>query len=277
MTRLASLVRDPESQHTTDAANTDVVEDSRTSDSYLGDSDSEQPVEFRLKRNHSDHPQPEQDGTGTSDSTANGDGGKSDHRNPPLILKHSGPSEAANGGPQADQQELEATLSPQTSRPMRPPMLRRSTAATSSTGMTDFDRPASPYSPNPEAPRILLVDDNDINLQLLVAFMRKAKLPFEACKNGLEALHAYQRAATILPNSKFKHVLMDVSMPVMDGITSTNMIRQFEKRESLQPANIIAVTGQASEATREELFKAGGDTFLTKPVKFKELMRLLNS
>lgn len=82
--------------------------------------------------------------------------------------------------------------------------------------------------------RILLVDDNAINLNILQAAMKKGKFEFYTANDGLEALEAFKRAASADPRIErpFTHVLMDISMPVMDGIESTRLIRSFEKQES---------------------------------------------
>ncbi|KAI1341181.1 hypothetical protein F5Y15DRAFT_406589 [Xylariaceae sp. FL0016] len=120
-------------------------------------------------------------------------------------------------------------------------------------------------------PRILLVDDNGINLRLLVTFMRKIKLPYAEAVDGLEAL-------TIFKNAKepFDFVLMDLQMPVMDGLESTKKIREFEKEMGVAtPATIIAITGVGNETARKEAIDVGMSEFLTKPVKFKALQQLL--
>ena len=134
-------------------------------------------------------------------------------------------------------------------------------------------------SPSPPGTNsVLLVDDNEINLNLLVAFMKRANRPCVAVKDGLQALEAFKHACNE-GGDGFKHVLMDITMPVMDGITATREIRSFERgmNKTGQPATILALTGQVAEATRREMFEAGGDYFLPKPVKFKELMKLLDT
>jgi len=64
-------------------------------------------------------------------------------------------------------------------------------------------------------------------------------------------------------------------MPVMDGLTATRHIRGFEKKEGLPPTEIIALTGHSSADTQNDAFASGIDKFLTKPVRLKELDRLL--
>ena len=128
---------------------------------------------------------------------------------------------------------------------------------------------------DPSAARVLVVDDNDINLQLLVAFVRKAKLSFEPASNGLLALEAYKRSA-FSAALRFKYVVMDISMPVMDGMTACREIRKFEKQERMDPAEIIALTGMGEESDiKEEAKEAGFTKFLAKPIRFQVLREML--
>lgn len=117
-------------------------------------------------------------------------------------------------------------------------------------------------------PRILVVDDNHINLQLLITSVRKAGHPFEPAVDGMKALQAYKRS--VLEDNgahAFKYILMDISMPVMNGVTATKEIRQFEKESHVkQPATIIALTGLGSEVAQNEAIEAGFDNFLSKPI-----------
>jgi CheY-like chemotaxis protein len=64
-------------------------------------------------------------------------------------------------------------------------------------------------------------------------------------------------------------------MPVMDGLTSTRNIRAHERANHIKPTNVIALTGLASASAQQEAFGSGVDTFMTKPVKLKELGKML--
>lgn len=66
-------------------------------------------------------------------------------------------------------------------------------------------------------------------------------------------------------------------MPVMDGLESTRLIREFEQQQKLAPTMVIALTGLASASAQQEAFASGVNIFLTKPVPFKELRRILES
>jgi len=126
-------------------------------------------------------------------------------------------------------------------------------------------------------PHVLVVDDNQINLNLLVAFVRRTKHPFESAVDGSEALTAYKRSAVDNEGAnRFKYVLMDISMPVMDGIASAKAIRQFEREMRIEsPATIIALTGLGDGNAQQDAFHAGFNQFLSKPIKFKELQQIL--
>lgn len=129
---------------------------------------------------------------------------------------------------------------------------------------------------------VLLVDDNKINRQLLVMFMKKHKFSYSEAENGQEALDAYKASCLPGPHSdspgrRFDFVLMDISMPVMDGMESTRRIREFEKENGLGRAHVIALTGLASAQAQQEAEVAGIDVFLPKPVKFGELKKLLTA
>ena len=105
--------------------------------------------------------------------------------------------------------------------------------------------------------------------------MKKAHFSYESARDGLEALHAYQRASSN-PSRAFKYILMDISMPVMDGLAATRKIREFEKKNKIDPpAVVIALTGLASETAQHEAFQSGFDYFRAKPVNFKDLLRIL--
>ena len=125
-----------------------------------------------------------------------------------------------------------------------------------------------------EYPRILLVDDNDINLKIMMTYMRKLQCSYEVATDGLQAYDKYRDTAE--KGLSFSYVLMDVSMPVMDGLSATREIRAFERAQGLSPTTIIALTGLASTKTEDEAFASGVNLFLTKPVQLKKLKEVLH-
>ncbi|KAF5589626.1 peroxide stress-activated histidine kinase mak2 [Fusarium pseudocircinatum] len=117
-----------------------------------------------------------------------------------------------------------------------------------------------------QTPQFLLVEDNPINLKMLTHFMRKLQKPCRTAVNGQEAVNAYKETP-----GQFKCVLMDISMPVMDGLEATRQIRAFERYSGIAASKIVAITGLGSESTREEATRSGVDVFITKAVKLREL------
>jgi CheY-like chemotaxis protein len=118
----------------------------------------------------------------------------------------------------------------------------------------------------------LLVDDNHINLKVLSAYMGKLGLAHATAVNGLEAVEAYAADP-----GRFAAVLMDLSMPVMDGLEATRRIRAKEAEGRLRPVRILALTGLASERTYQEALQSGVDVFLTKPVRLQVLSEQLDA
>ncbi|KAK8007080.1 hypothetical protein PG989_001070 [Apiospora arundinis] len=127
---------------------------------------------------------------------------------------------------------------------------------------------------------ILLVDDNNINLRLLVMFVLKCGFTYEEAENGQVALDKFKNAylpgqSLSEPTKRFDFILMDISMPIMNGIDATRRIREFENERQLPCTNIIALTGLASLDVQRDAKSAGIDMFLPKPVRFAELKELL--
>ncbi|KAF2765576.1 hypothetical protein EJ03DRAFT_338962 [Teratosphaeria nubilosa] len=120
---------------------------------------------------------------------------------------------------------------------------------------------------------VLLVDDNKINLQLLVMFMKRHNYSYSTAENGLDALNAYKESCLPGPHTssnsppmrRFDYVLMDISMPVMNGMESTEAIREFERENGMGRCTVIALTGLASAQAQREAEVVGIDVFLPKP------------
>lgn len=118
----------------------------------------------------------------------------------------------------------------------------------------------------------LIVDDNLLNRRLLIAYMKKNGLQFEEASNGQEALDKYREGSR-----KFDVILMDMSMPVMDGMSATRAIREYERDNNMPRCSIVALTGLVSSSAKLEAWSSGIDHFMTKPVNFKALGELLKN
>ncbi|KZL64267.1 hsp90-like protein [Colletotrichum incanum] len=120
--------------------------------------------------------------------------------------------------------------------------------------------------------KFLLVDDNPLNLKILASYMKKLGHEFQNAMDGQQALEIFRQGA-----GQFQCVLMDISMPVMDGFEATRRIRAIETEQSFARCHIFALTGLASASAQQEAFASGIDLFLTKPVRLKELNMILET
>jgi len=124
---------------------------------------------------------------------------------------------------------------------------------------------APPVEVRPAAKRILVVEDNPMNAGPLRDFLLANGFEVELATNGLEALQAADKALYDL-------VLMDVQMPVMDGLEAT---RQLRERPAYARTPIVALTSFAMTGDRERCLAAGMTEYLSKPFKFRVLGQLL--
>jgi PAS domain S-box-containing protein len=117
--------------------------------------------------------------------------------------------------------------------------------------------------------RILLVEDNLINQKISKVTLEKSGCRLDVANNGKEGLEKYKQ-------NPYDLVLMDIQMPVMDGLESTRKIREFEKKRGDRHSYIVALTANAMEADRKKALEAGMDGFIAKPFSPKELMKILH-
>lgn len=114
--------------------------------------------------------------------------------------------------------------------------------------------------------RILVAEDNSINQKLALMLLELMNYRADVVSNGVEALEALQR-------QQYDLILMDVEMPEMDGVETTQHIRADFPRE--QQPRIIAVTAHALAGDRERLLKIGMDDYLSKPLNGVLIMEAL--
>ncbi|GFG25104.1 autoinducer 2 sensor kinase/phosphatase LuxQ [Aspergillus udagawae] len=121
-----------------------------------------------------------------------------------------------------------------------------------------------------EAKNILLVEDNQVNLKIIEMCVKTAGFTYDTAKNGLEALEKF-KAGT------YNAVVMDISMPVMDGLTATRQMRGFERKKKRPATTIIILTAVLSASMQHEAMMSGVNLFLTKPTPLKQLKEILRN
>ena len=112
-------------------------------------------------------------------------------------------------------------------------------------------------------PRLVLVEDNEDNRDMLTRRLQKKGFEVAIAVNGEDAVEVIRREKPDL-------VLMDISLPVMDGFEATRRLKSAEETKAIP---VIALTAHAMSGDREKAMEAGCDDYDTKPV---ELPRLLS-
>ena len=114
---------------------------------------------------------------------------------------------------------------------------------------------------------ILLAEDNAVNQKLAIRLLEKRRHRVTVVGNGAQALSALEHGA-------FDLVLMDVQMPVMDGLEATALLREKEKTAGGHQV-VIAMTALVMKGDRERCMAAGMDGYLSKPISPQELDHVL--
>ncbi|KAH8999421.1 hypothetical protein EDB92DRAFT_1932802 [Lactarius akahatsu] len=225
----------------------------------------------------------------------------------PLDSVRSGASTPLNAGPDeapgvakrraTTVEALRKTTSPPPPRPSSTSAIVPSTRRASGPRRSQFENTSSSPMRKVKASEpsivppisVLIVEDNPINQTLLSTFMRKKKIKYDVAKNGEEAVEKWS-------SGRFHLILMDIQMPVMDGISATKEIRRLEKLNNSQgypgtpqtegqrtPSDvsndsrmsstpfrssviIVALTASSLQSDRVAALAAGCNDFLTKPV-----------
>jgi CheY-like chemotaxis protein len=112
--------------------------------------------------------------------------------------------------------------------------------------------------------RILVVEDNEINLKMLLKVLEHSKMSIKTAKNGREALEVLAG----LNRDELDLILMDINMPVMDGYRATTLIREDSKWQDIP---IIALSALNLEQEIKKMKDVGMDAFLSKPLNLKQL------
>lgn len=125
-----------------------------------------------------------------------------------------------------------------------------------------------------EGRRVLVVEDNKVNRLMMKTFLQREGIEVVEAVNGLEALEKLGlQGEEPTASNGFDIILMDVQMPVLDGLEATKLIRQRERPVNSTP--IIACTAHAMQGDKETFLNAGMNDYLCKPIRKPELMKIL--
>ncbi len=128
--------------------------------------------------------------------------------------------------------------------------------------------PAGPARVGPRPLRLLLAEDDAVSLMSFARMLEKAGHAVDVAENGAEA-------AAMAARKAYDCILMDVQMPVMDGVAATRAIRENAALGDRAATPIVAMTAYAMAGDREKFLAAGMDDYVSKPVDAKELERVL--
>ncbi|WP_299980617.1 ATP-binding protein [uncultured Pseudoteredinibacter sp.] len=118
---------------------------------------------------------------------------------------------------------------------------------------------------------VMLVDDNSVNIIVAQKILAKFNIEPVIANNGLEAVELFERYP-----GKFPLILMDIEMPIMDGIKATHIIREFESENDVRACQIIALTAHEKGEHTDNAYTAGINDHLSKPLTIKAFAELFN-
>ncbi len=145
--------------------------------------------------------------------------------------------------------------------PGEPAEITQSANAEQRTGVAPTETDISDLS----GVKLLVAEDNATNRKVLEMMLKKSGIRLKFAKNGREACDTFEAFDPHM-------VFMDISMPEMDGLQATEIIRKSEKASGRSPLNIVALTANARQSDRTRCLDAGMDDFLSKPFKKADLI-----
>jgi CheY-like chemotaxis protein len=115
----------------------------------------------------------------------------------------------------------------------------------------------------------LLVEDSVLNQRVAALVFKQMGLQFDIASNGQEALDLAKK-------TNYDIILMDIHMPVMDGLEATRLIREHEKESNISiPSYIVALSASEVMESRDFCYEVGIDEFIEKPIKESVLRDLV--
>jgi signal transduction histidine kinase/ActR/RegA family two-component response regulator len=125
---------------------------------------------------------------------------------------------------------------------------------------------------DPAKVRLLLAEDNAINSKVAMLLLKRAGYAPDLAEDGEQVLEAYRKG------KEYDIILMDMQMPVMDGLEATRKLRKMlaRKHGMLRPY-IVALTASAGKPDHDRCIDAGMDAFLSKPIRLNEMLSVLKT
>ena len=118
--------------------------------------------------------------------------------------------------------------------------------------------------------KVLLAEDNAVNQRLMKLIFNQMKINVDIASNGKKAFEMHLQ-------KKYDLIFMDVQMPVMDGLESTKLIREFEQTSgTFHRALIIALTGSEFSENKDLCSDCGMDDFIEKPIRVEMLLKYIS-
>lgn len=116
--------------------------------------------------------------------------------------------------------------------------------------------------------KVLVAEDNLINQKVAMINLKKLGHEVEIAVNG-------QMAIDMFKVGTYDVILMDIQMPILDGLEATIAIRKYEEEKGLDKIKIIAITANALNEDKDKCFEVGMNEFITKPIQTEELKNVL--
>lgn len=118
--------------------------------------------------------------------------------------------------------------------------------------------------------KVLIVDDNAVNRNILAMFCKKLKMPYDLCVNGFECVD-------YIKNKFYDLVLLDFQMPGINGIETVNLIRQHEFSFTTKRSYIVMLTGISDNKIKKECYANGANDFYIKPMSLQSLKEVIKT
>lgn len=116
--------------------------------------------------------------------------------------------------------------------------------------------------------KVLVAEDNLINQKVAMINLKKLGHEVEIAVNG-------QMAIDMFKVGTYDVILMDIQMPILDGLEATIAIRKYEEEKGLDKIKIIAITANALNEDKDKCFEVGMNEYITKPIQTEELKNVL--